>query len=311
MSVAQADVALPRRTTLPPRAVLVHRRTELTELVDRHGTRGQAEFFLQARGLRLEDIQYRHRQVTAAIAAVSAAIPGEWHRGAVERAELPRFSFEPRDVIVVVGQDGLVANVAKYLDQQPVIGINPEPDRNPGVLVRHSPARARALFAVAARLALTDIDALSMVQADTDDAQQLLALNELFVGHPSHQTARYGLLLPTGSAEQQASSGVIIGTGTGATGWCRSAWLERHSQLALPSPADRRLTWFVREAWPSPMTGTACTEGELLPGQLLTLSVSSDRLVLFGDGMESDAIGLSAGQSVSVGLASRALCLLR
>ena len=32
--------------TLAPRAVLVHRRTEFQELLARHGTRGQAAFFL-------------------------------------------------------------------------------------------------------------------------------------------------------------------------------------------------------------------------------------------------------------------------
>jgi hypothetical protein len=291
--------------------VIVHRRTELTELLDRHGTRGQAAFFLQTRGRRLEDIEARHRAVTAAMASVSSAVPGEWRRSSIERAELPRFSFDPGDVVVVVGQDGLVANVAQYLNGQPVIGINPEPDLNPGVLVRHSPATAGALIAAVTGLSGAEADALSMVQADTDDGQQLLALNEIYLGHASHQTARYGLIPPAGSVEQQASSGVIVGTGTGATGWCRSAWLERHSTIALPSPADRRLTWFVREAWPSPATGTACTEGELLPGESLVLTVSSDQLVLFGDGMESDAIGLSAGQSVTIGLARRTLRLVR
>jgi NAD kinase len=299
------------RSTLPPRAVLVHRRTELTELLQRHGTRGQAEFFLQTRGRRLEDVEARHRRVMAAIAAVAAAVPGHWRRGQVERAELSRFIFEPGDVVVVVGQDGLVANVAKYLDGQPVVGINPEPDRNPGVLVRHPPARAGALLATAAGPAAPAADALSMVQAKADDEQRLLALNEIFIGHASHQTARYSLTPPGGAAEQQASSGVIISTGTGATGWCRSAWLERHSQLALPSPADRHLTWFVREAWPSPATGTKCTEGELADGQSLTLTVISDQLVLFGDGVESDSIGLSAGQSVAISLASRTLSLVR
>ena len=46
--------------------------------------------------------------------------------------------FGPEDVIIAVGQDGLVANVAKYLDGQPVVGVNPDPQRNPGVLVRHA-----------------------------------------------------------------------------------------------------------------------------------------------------------------------------
>jgi NAD kinase len=309
--IAAPVAAQEARSTLPPRAVLVHRRTELTELLERHGTRGQAEFFLQTRGRHLEDVEARHRRVTAAIARVTAEVPGQWRRGLVERAELPRFIFEPGDVVVVVGQDGLVANVAKYLDGQPVVGINPEPDRNPGVLVRHLPARAGALLAAAASPAALTADALSMVQADTDDGQRLLALNEIFVGHASHQTARYSLLPPGRAAEQQASSGVIIGTGSGATGWCRSAWLERHSQLALPSPADRRLTWFVREAWPSPATGTSCSEGGLADGQSLTVTVMSDQLVLFGDGVESDSIGLSSGQTVAISLASRTLRLVR
>ncbi len=300
----------PTETTLPPRVVLVHRRTEFAELLDRHGTRGQADFFLRSRGRRVEEVAARHQDIEAAITAVAAAIPGQWRRGSVERAELSRFLFEPGDIVVAVGQDGLVANVAKYLGSQPVIGINPEPGRNAGVLVRHPPAAAGDLLRRAAT-AGAGTDELCMVTAESDDGQQLLALNEVYLGHPSHQTARYSLSLPGGPAEAQASSGVIVATGTGATGWCRSAWLERHSQLQLPGPCEPRLTWFVREAWPSPATGTAWTEGELSAGQSLTISVASDRLVAFGDGIEADAITLCSGQQVSIGLASRTLRLVR
>jgi hypothetical protein len=297
--------------TLPPRVVLVHRRTDLQELLDRHGTRGQAAFFLAARDRRIEDVEARHRDVRAAIAAVTAAVPEQWRRGRVERAELSRFVFEPGDVIVAVGQDGLVANVAKYLDGQPVIGINPEPGRNPGVLVPHPAAAAAPLLAAVGGPVGPQLEHRQMVQADTDDGQTLLALNEVFVGHASHQTARYTLTPPGGRAEAQASSGVIVGTGTGATGWCGSAWLERHSALALPGPAEPRLAWFVREAWPSPVTETGRTEGELLAGQTLRLTVAADQLVLFGDGVEADAVAVTWGQRVSVRLASRTLRLVR
>jgi len=296
--------------TLPPRAVLVYRRTELTELLERHGTRGQAEFFLRTRGRRLADVQARHDAVNAAIMTATAAIPDDWRRGRVERAELSRFVFEPADVVVVVGQDGLVANLAKYIDGQPVIGINPEPDRNPGVLVRHPPSAAATLLAEAGSEVGWAADRLCMVQADTDDGQQLLALNEIYLGHASHQTARYILTAPGRQPESQASSGLITGTGTGATGWCRSVWLERNSQLPMPAPAERRLAWFVREAWPSPATGTSCTEGELTAGQSLLVGVSSDQLVLFGDGIEADSIALGWGQTVAIRLADRTVHLL-
>ena len=61
-----------------------------------------------------------------------------------------------------------------------------------------------------------------------------------------------------------------------------SVALERHSQLAMPTPSEHRLLWFVREAWPSPATGTTLTEGQL-GEQPLALVVESDRLVAFGD----------------------------
>jgi NAD kinase len=295
--------------SLPPRAVLVHRRTELQELLDRHGTRGQAAFFLSSRGRQIETVAASDYEIGSAIAAVGAAIPGHWRRASVERAELSRFLFEPDDIVVVVGQDGLVANVAKYLDGQPVVGINPEPGRNPGVLVPHPPAAAAALLAETAGQSAARIDDLCMVNAEADDGQELVALNEVYVGHLSHQTARYALRLPSGQAESQASSGIIIGTGTGATGWCRSAWLERGSTIRLPGPAEPRLAWFVREAWPSPTTGTSCTEGVLSAGQALRLTAASDLLVVFGDG--SDAIALSWGQSVTMRLSATTLRLVR
>ncbi len=298
--------------TLPPRAVLVHRRTELQELLARHGTRGQAAFFLAARDRSIEDVAAGDQAVRDAITAVTAAIPADWRRGVIERADLPRFLFEPGDVVVAVGQDGLVANLAKYLDGQIVIGVNPEPSRNPGVLVPH-PARAAAglLAAACGPEAAGRAEQLSMVAARTDDGQRLAALNEIYIGQATHQTARYTLTPPGGRAEPQASSGLIVSTGTGATGWCRSAWLERRSTLTLPAPAEQRLAWFVREAWPSPATGTSCTEGDLAAGQALTLTAESDHLVVFGDGVESDAISLSWGQSARIRLAAQTLRLLR
>lgn len=280
--------------TLAPRVVIVHRRTELDELIARHGTRGQVAFFLSTRGRDLAEIEARHRANRAALDTVTAAIPIDWRRGRVERADLDRFLFAPDDIIIVVGQDGLVANAAKNLDEQPVIGINPEPDRNPGVLVNHPAADAVDLLH-----AHDGVQQRTMVRAVADDGQRLVALNEIYVGHPSHQTARYRLTPPDAPGERQASSGLIVATGTGATGWCRSTWLERHSQLRLPAPTERRLVWFVREAWPSPATSTDQTEGELTDSSL-TVLIESERLVAFGDGIETDALTLTWGQTITL-----------
>ncbi|MEV6748188.1 hypothetical protein AB0N21_27990 [Streptomyces sp. NPDC051080] len=296
--------------SLAPRAVLVHRTTEYEELLARHGTHGQAAFFLSSRGRSIDEVARRHGQTRQALADVAAAVPLQWRQSRVERADLDRFLFGPEDVVVVVGQDGLVANAAKYLSGQPVVGIDTDPGRNPGVLVRHRPRDAAALLRAAASPGGT-ADELTMVEAVSDDTQRLLALNEIYLGPPGHQTARYrlGPDAPDAPVEPQASSGVLVGTGTGATGWIRSLWQERHSELRLPAPTDPRLLWFVREAWPSPATGTSQVAGELGRQEGLRLTVESDRLVVFGDGMETDALELTWGQTVRLGISAISLRL--
>ncbi|MDO0937307.1 hypothetical protein QQY66_38370 [Streptomyces sp. DG2A-72] len=294
--------------SLAPRAVLVHRTTEYEELVARHGTHGQAAFFLRSRGLDIEEIADRHRRTRRALAEVTSAIPLTWRQAQVERADLDRFLFAPEDVVVVVGQDGLVANAAKYLAGQPVLGFDTDPGRNPGVLVRHRPADAAKLLPSAAT---AGTDELTMVEAVADDTQRLVALNEIYLGAAGHQTARYRLGLDDdgGVVEAQASSGVIVGTGTGATGWLRSVWQERGGQLRLPTPSEERLLWFVREAWPSPATGTFLVAGELSGPGRLRVTVESERLIAFGDGMETDALELTWGQSVRLGVCGERLRL--
>ena len=293
--------------SLTPRLVVVHRRTELDELLARHATRGQAEFFLSSRGRSIADVDLRDEAVQRALGAVRSAIPLDWRRAEVERADLDRFLFAEDDVVAVVGQDGLVANVAKYLDGQPVIGVDPEPGRNPGVLVPTAPdGFATLLTAVAAGEA--GFELRTMVEGTVDDGRSLLALNELFVGHPSHQSARYRLIAG-GAEERQSSSGLIVSTGTGATGWCRSIWGQSHSRLELPAPADARLVWFVREAWPSPVTGTSLVEGALAGDEALRVVVETDGLVVFGDGIEPDRLVAGWGQEIALRRADRTLRL--
>jgi len=292
-------------STLAPRVVVVSRRSELDELLIRHGTIAAAAYFLRQRGRGLDEVMARHDALQAALTTVGGAVPPAWRRGLVTRDDLPRFLFAPEDLVVAVGQDGLVANVAKYLDGQPVIGVDPEPGRNPGILVRHT---ADAVAGLLREGEYTTKD-LTMVAATLDDGQELLGLNEVYIGHPTHQSSRYLLSTSDGQAERQSSSGVVVGTGTGATGWCASIARQRADSPDLPGPEEPALCWFVREAWPSPATGVALTSGRLVAGDALVVTSEGERGVVFADGVETDHLTLAWGQRVTIGISARRLRL--
>ncbi len=293
-----------------PRVVMVRRSTDYEALLARHATHGQAKFFLETRDQKIEEVQDAHDHFHAVLNRVLQEVPAKWRRSQVHRDDLNRFLFEPDDIIVALGQDGLVANLAKYLNGQPVIGLNPLPERYDGVLVPHAPEAAGALLDKTARQRAT-FEARTMVEARLDDGQRLLALNEIFVGHQSHQSARYRLSLE-GVEERQSSSGLIVATGTGATGWARSIKLCRQSRLCLPEPSDPALAFFVREAFPSVATGTDLTEG-LVAGErpLRIVSEMNQGGVIFGDGVEDDRLPFNWGQGVDLCRAEERLYLVK
>lgn len=279
--------------SVEPRAVVVTRPSAYRELLDRHGTPGAVAFFLRRRGTDVAALRTGDDAFRETVDAVLAAVPDGWRLGRADRSELAAFPFAPGDVVVTVGPDGLVANVAKYLDGQPVLGVDPA---GPGVLARVRPAGLPRLL-VAAAEGRAPVQERTTVVAELDDGQRLRGLNEVFVGDAGHQSARYRLRDPGGRAEAQSSSGVVVGTGTGATGWC--AALGRGAPL--PAPEERAAAWFVREAWPSPMTGASLVAGRLGGDERLELTVDSDALVVFSDGGEADRLTAVRGQRVTVG----------
>jgi hypothetical protein len=137
-----------------------------------------------------------------------------------------------------------------------------------------------------------------------------VALNEVYVGHRTHQSSKYRIGF-SGNDERHSSSGLIVCTGTGATGWAKSVSRQRARCAPLPEPLSKDLTFLVREAWPSVVTGTSIVDGRFSPGAALTITseMNSDGIV-FGDGIEQDALELPYGQVLTVQAAPVALHLV-
>jgi len=295
-------------SSLTPRVVLVTRPTELERLLAQHATRGQAAFFLERRGQSLDRLEQDDAHLKAAVGRAKRAIPDDWSVVQVSREDLDRFLFSDRDIVIAIGQDGLVANLAKYLSGQPVIGVTPAPGLSEGLLTA---TPAEALVSWLPRVAAGDMEVhrRAMVEARLDDGQTLTALNELFLGHRSHQSARY-VLDYEGRSEAQSSSGVIVSTGTGLTGWARSILVATRREADI-IPDARRAVFFAREPWPSSTTGVMLAFGELDPDTGVSLtSRMNDGGVIFADGIEQDFLRFDWGLEARVSLSDTTLNLV-
>jgi hypothetical protein len=294
-----------------PRVVLVTRKTPLQLLLERHGTAGQARFYLESRGQAFREVEDAHARLVEGVDQVERALPADQRRVRVDRDQLDRFLFAPDDVVAMVGQDGLVANTAKYLRGQLAIGINPDPGRYDGVLCTHAPGAVPGLLAWLERPdARYRVATRAMAAAEREDGQRLLALNEVFVGHRTHQSARY-VIRHGRRSERHSSSGVLCATGTGATGWVRSVARQRAKTPDLPRPEEARLVFFVREPFPSVSTGTDVEAGSVARSEALEVeSEMGDDGVVFADGIEADRLEFLRGHRVRITVAEEVLRLL-
>jgi NAD kinase len=301
------------------RCVIVTRKTQLQELMLRHNTREQAQFYLKAQGDDFSLIAQRHETYMSALAKLKSAIPDNMKLAVIDRSFLPQFDFLD-DVVFAIGQDGLVSNTAKYLTGQPLIGVNPDPDHIEGVLLpwRVDQAERILVKVLATRHAIQNV---TLAEATLNDGRTLRAFNDLFIGQAGHSSAVYNIAY-NGESEFQSSSGIIVSTGAGSTGWMRSIYTgsaklvsnidetATESPLALPRDADA-LVFAVREPWPSKKTGTTIVSGSIDAGAPLDIqSRMAANGVIFSDGIEWDYLEFNEGTHATISVASEKVHLV-
>ena len=296
------------------RIVVVTRRTRLEELLLRFNTRGQARFYLERNGAEYADYEREHDHYQQGLDRIRRAVDLGLPRQFIERGLAPSYLFQPTDLVVTLGQDGLVANVAKYATGIPIVAVNPDPARFDGVLLPFGVAEADAVLALAVD-GEAPVRRVTLAEALLADGQRLLAFNDLFIGARSHVSARYRLDVG-GQSELQSSSGILVSTGAGSTGWMSSVFNMAAGVAAFTGGRggppvrldweDDRLLYAVREPFQSRQSGVSLVAGLLDGGQPLRVeSRMPAGGVIFSDGMESDCLPFDAGAIVEIRAAAR------
>ena len=306
------------------KVIVVTKKTALEELIERFNTRDQARFYLEHMGVSFADYEAADAAYHSALEAVKAALPPGVRAQWIERAFVPNFTFGDQDFVITVGPDGLVVNTAKYLHGQPLFAVNPDPARMDGVLIAFKASEAAAPLRLALRGEFRR-KAVTMACATLNDGQTLYAVNDLFVGQRTHQSARYRLALG-GRAEAQSSSGIIVSTGAGSTGWLRSVLTGASGIVEAFVPGDETravrdryafdweaeyLAYSVREPFISRASAAEMVFGRIEAGQSLqVISQMPANGVIFSDGIEEDYLEFNSGRIAEIGLADRRVNLI-
>lgn len=297
--------------------ILVRRKTRLDELIMRFNTIEQAKFYIEHLGADFSDYVAEHEQYNATINRAVEIISRLCRLQILDRVFLPNFIFGKNDIIVTVGQDGLVANTLKYLSTQPIIGVNPDPQRWEGVLLPFTVEELETVVLDVLRNKCS-IQEVTMAKTTLSDGQSLYAVNDFFIGQKTHVSARYQIKYGNRS-EQQSSSGIIVSTGLGATGWFKSI-LAGTAGIAsgilkrtIAIDSDKNLHWdsaylyfSVREPFPSKRSNAGLVFGKITENEpLIIVSQMPENGVIFSDGIESDFLEFRSGMQATISLAEK------
>lgn len=297
--------------------VLVTRQTRLEGLKKRFNTVRQAKFYIEQSGGDFNMYEREHQVYHAAVDVLRQNLQRQVKTHMIERDYLANYLFTDQDLVMTVGIDGLVVNTAKYLSGQPIIAVNPDPRHIIGVLLPF-----QVEDALAALPGILDgsyrVREIVMGEVELNDGQKLLAFNDFFIGRDNHTSALYSIDA-AGRREQHSSSGIIISTGAGATGWLSSIVAMARGVTGLlgdvnpdqVQPPDLKwetngLFFVVREPFISKTTGASVVCGWVTPDKPLSIeSFMPNNGVIFSDGVLTDFLEFNSGKIAQVRVANK------
>jgi NAD kinase len=294
------------------KVVLITRKTRLDELVERFNTRAQARFYIEHAGGDFSAYVLEHDAYQRSLEVAKRSIETGLRIQVMDRSLAPTYVFSKNDVVVTLGQDGLVANAAKYVGGQPILAVNPDPERFDGILLPFAPGDLHASLqrTLAGEM---QVRSVTLAEAKLKDGQRLLAFNDLFIGAGTHVSARYRIRYGD-KRENHSSSGIIVSTGAGSTGWLSSIFNETSGIVSFLGGAtvkplrmeweESRLLFVVREPFVSLHSQSTIVAGSILPHSPLAIeSQMPAGGVIFSDGVEADHLDFNSGAIANIRIA--------
>ena len=295
-------------------AIIIKNKTRLELLIERFNTKAQAQFYIESSGGDFQEYVNEHEKFYQSFLEVQTLLSKVIKNKVIEKEFVPSYIFSEKNVIIVIGQDGLVANVAKYSKHIPIIAVNPDEERYDGVLL---PFTVKNFLNGVHSVINENFSSKKMrfAEAVLNDGQKLLAVNDLFIGISSHSSARYRIVM-NGKEETHSSSGIIVSTKTGSTGWLSSIFNMAYgilgsTPLEYPKLNEDDLYFAVREPFKSIRTQTEICGGAIKRGNKLVIeSLMPNNGFIFSDGIEQDFLQFNSGATAEIRLSKEEAVLV-
>ena len=279
--------------------IIVKRPTRLDNLVYKFNTRQQVKFYIEHLGADFTDYEKEHTTYYKALDTLLQIAETKGRIQLLDWSLLSNYLFGNDDLVLTIGQDGLIANTLKYLDNQLLIGFNSDPDRWDGILSQFTINEANTIIDKALHKNVA-VKKITKAKVELSDKQVLYAVNDFFVGVSDHTSARYTIHYSK-NKEYQSSSGIIISTPLGTSGWFQSliagaaGIVKAVSSSAITIEKETRswsedaLTFVVREPFPSVSTKAELVFGTITHDNAFYIeSNMGEKGIIFSDGIQND-----------------------
>ncbi len=292
-------------------AIIIKNKTRLENLIERFNTKAQAKFYIERLGGSFDDYVLEDEIFKKALNSLQTQLSKVIKNKTIERTFVPSYLFSEKNIIIVIGQDGLVANTAKYSKSLPIVAVNPDKKRYDGILL---PFYVSDFIGGVEDVINGSYHSKSMqfAEAKLNDGQRLLGFNDLFIGASSHISARYRIAFRD-IEEEHSSSGLIVSTPAGSTGWLSSIFnmaygvtsmFEKNLKPKRLELKENELLFAVREPFKSIKTQTEITAGIINnQNKLVIESFMPSNGVIFSDGVEKDFLKFNSGAIATIGIA--------
>lgn len=171
--------------------------------------------------------------------------------------DLRENDFDDVDMVISLGGDGTFVRAGNFVKNQLIFGINSDPETSEGALVSLFSNDVEKLNDIIDGKYKTMIRERARVVLNEKEIRELV-VNAVFVGAASQFHCSRYVVDFKGHKEEHRSSGILVSTGSGSTGWFKSAGGEifKHD--------EKKLKFIIRE----PYNGDRLYRPELVSGEI-------------------------------------------